>query len=230
MRVFRLAVFLALALPAVGSAPLKVTAPEDGAVLRGGSVATIAWTATATLPSDVVEWEAFLSVDGGRYYATRITPHLDIDITEFEWRVPNVTSSDVRLMIRIGDEREEVSVDVSLRLAIIADLDVRPPPFTPIAPGRGESARPSDPGVSEWATGDRGGREVGHRRAPVEDVLRNATPTSPGRKDRAAEAPVVAAPLPSLHTAPAIAAARAPRASSPLLARDILVLVRRRNI
>jgi hypothetical protein len=176
-----------------------------------------------------VEWEAFLSVDGGRYYATRITPHLDIGIREFEWRVPNVASNDVRLLIRIGDEREEKSVDVPLRLAIAAALDARPS-FTPLATGRGESARPGDPGVTEWATGDRGGREVGHRRAPVEDAVRNAASPGAATDHAAAEAPVVAAPRPSFATISAIAAAGAPRASSPLLARDILVLVRRRNI
>lgn len=229
MRLRLVAALVVLALPIFGSEPLTVTAPADGTVLRGGSVATIAWTATEELPRDVVEWEAFLSVDGGRYYSTRITPHLDIDIREFEWRVPNVSSNDVRLLIRIGDEREEKSVDVPLRLTIVADLDVRPS-FTPLATGRGESARPGDPGVAEWATGDRGGREVGHRRAPVEDNVRGAKNTNPSRQHAAAEAPLVATPRTSLAITSAIAAARAPRASSLLLARDILVLVRRRNI
>lgn len=223
------AVLLAFALPVLGSAPLRVTAPADGTVLRGGSVATIAWVADGPLPHGVVEWEAFLSVDGGRYYATRITPHLDIDIRSFEFRVPNVSSNDVRLLLRIGDEREEKSVDVPLRLSIVADLHVRPP-FPRRTTGRGESARPGDPGVAEWATGDRGGHAVGHQRAPLDASFRTSTIAGAATRHGEAEAPVAAAARPALTTTSKPTPAPRARASSPLLARDILVLVRRRNI
>jgi hypothetical protein len=224
-----LAAYLALALPAWAGEWLTVVAPEDRAVLRGGSVATIAWTSTAPLPPGVVEWEAFLSVDGGRYFATRITPHLDIDIRSFEWRVPNVSSNDVRLLLRVGDEREEVSIDVPLRLSIVAELDIRPS-FARIAKGRGESARPGDLGVAAWVTGDRAGRELGYERAPVDSAIDDSSVGAQKNTHTVAEGSVVPSARPRPSSLSAIA--RAPRccASSPLLARDILVLVSRRNI
>lgn len=229
MRLRLLAVMLALAVPVMGGVRLEVTAPADGEVLRGGSTATIAWEATAPLPAGVVEWEAFLSVDGGRYFATRITPHLDIDIRSFEFDVPNVASKDVRLLIRVGDEREEKSVDVPLRLSIVADPAVRPP-LVRIAPGRGEPARPGDPGVAMWAAGDRGGRAVGQVRAPVDASLRRTSLKETQTIHVATEAPAAPSHRPSLaitatpHRAPRL------RASAPLVARDILLLVRRRNL
>src|SRR6476661_1831838 len=61
---------------------LRVVAPANGATLRGGSFAELRWT-SARLPSDAEEWEAFLSVDGGKYYAFRVTPHLDIKLRSF---------------------------------------------------------------------------------------------------------------------------------------------------
>lgn len=226
----RLAAAVILLWPLAAAAEsLTVTAPVDGEVLRGGSLARIAWTAAAPLPRGVVEWEAFLSVDGGRYYATRITPHLDIDIRSFEWRVPNVSSGDVRLLIRMGDEREETSVDVPLRFSIVADPLVRKPAVR-VASHRGESARPGDPGVASWASGDRDGRQVLEERAPVETSWR----TSARRASRTDRSLVKARVVAAARRRPALASRTSVpagiRGSSPLLARDILVLVRRRNI
>src|SRR5437763_15141390 len=68
---------------------LRVVAPANGATLRGGSFAELRWTA-ANVPAAAEEWEAFLSIDGGRYYAFRVTPHLDIQLRSFTFIVPNV--------------------------------------------------------------------------------------------------------------------------------------------
>lgn len=223
------AAILAFSLAARGAEPLTVTAPADGTVLRGGSVATIRWTATTTLPRGVEEWEAFLSVDGGRYYATRITPHLDIDIREFDWPVPNVTSGDVRLLIRIGDEREEREVDVPLRLSIVADPGA-PMHVAHVARSAGESARPGDPGVAAWVAGDRRGHELVLETAPVGDAVGPAMQAATSCRHRSAVTPVIAVSYPSLFTVSAIAAPRHARTASPLVARDILLLARRRNI
>jgi len=210
--------------------PITVIEPSDGTVLRGGSIATIAWTATAPLPRGVEEWEAFLSVDGGRYYATRITPHLDIDIRSFEWRVPNVSSNDVRLLLRIGDEREEKSVDVPLRFSIVAEPDIRPSAIR-FSRSLGEAARPGDPAVVEWASGDRAGHEVALESAPLGDTLNAA---SRAKKHSSAHHAVqhdhIATSRASIVCAYEIAVARRVSVSSPLLARDILLLARRRNI
>jgi hypothetical protein len=221
---------IALVAPALAAAePITVIEPSDGAVLRGGSSATIAWTATGPLPRGVVEWEAFLSVDGGRYFSTRITPHLDIDIRSFEWQVPNVSSNDVRLLLRIGDEREEKSVDVPLRFSIVAEPDFRPSSVRFTREGA-EAARPGDPAVVVWATGDREGREVGLARAPLGKSLETTAHANATSTHGAVENNNIATPRTSVASAYRITAAPRARGSSPLLARDILLLARRRNI
>jgi len=226
----RLAVAVIVLWASLASAePLTVTAPADGEVLVGGSLARIDWVATAPLPRDVVEWEAFLSVDGGRYYATRITPHLDIGLRSFEWRVPNVSSNDVRLLIRIGDEREERSVDVPLRFSIVADPFV-PRPIAPVARNHGESARPGDPGVALWTSGDRNGRHLAEERAPVGASWRTCTRAAVHAHKAFVATPIVATPRPQSTLVSFACVAPRAHGSSPLLARDILVLVRRRNI
>jgi len=77
---------LAIALLALASfaraESLRVVAPANGATLRGGSFAELRWT-SAQLPAGAEEWEAFLSVDGGKYYAFRVRPHLDIQLRKF---------------------------------------------------------------------------------------------------------------------------------------------------
>ena len=80
---------------------LRVAAPRAGVPMHGGTFATLEWTAGA-LPPHAEEWEAFLSVDGGRYYAFRITPHLDIDRRRFDFLVPNVGTGNARILIRTG--------------------------------------------------------------------------------------------------------------------------------
>lgn len=121
----------ALALLAALSARAEVRAvlhaPLQGEVLRGGGRATISWSA-APLPAFAEEWEAFLSTDGGRYYAYRITPHLDLDRREFTFDVPNVASEDVRILIRTGDERREIELRTPYRFVIVG---TRPGPWPP---------------------------------------------------------------------------------------------------
>jgi len=209
--------------------PLAVTAPVDGEVLQGGSLARITWKPTAPLPRGVEEWEAFLSVDGGRYYATRITPHLDIALRSFEWRVPNVSSNDVRLLIRMGDERDEREVDVPLRFSIVAD-PFAPMPAVHVARARGESARPGDPAVSLWTSGDRDGHHLAEERAPIDASLRTRTRRRLHEHKVFVATPVVANARPASTLASFASVAPRAQGSSPLRARDILVLVRRRNI
>jgi hypothetical protein len=127
---------------------VAIVQPSAGAVLRGGEFATISWSAVH--PFEAEEWEAFLSVDGGRYYSARLTPHLDIRIRTFTFIVPNVSSDDVRLLIRTGDEREETIVEFPQRYSIRATAS--PNAGVPSS-GRGESARPGDAPVVLWNTG-----------------------------------------------------------------------------
>jgi hypothetical protein len=143
---------------------IRLTEPRDGAVLGGGSLVTISWTADA-LPRGVEEWEAFLSVDGGRYFATRITPHLDAHILTATFEVPNLTADDARILLRFGDEQREREVEVPARFSIRFD-PAAPRTQLLTARGEGEPARPGAPGVAVWVAGARNGtgsRTFSHR-------------------------------------------------------------------
>jgi hypothetical protein len=146
---------------------IELVAPANATELTGGSTATIEWRAAAPLPRDVEEWEAFLSVDGGEFYALRITPHLDRDIRRFTFTVPNVASHDTRILLRFGDEERETEVELPLRFSIRADRDARAR-RAEIVEEEGERARPADEPVAGWTTGERDGsqlRVVVHRSA-----------------------------------------------------------------
>jgi hypothetical protein len=154
----------ALALLALGGrsiaqeAPLaRLLAPAEGDELTAGTEAAVEWEALA-LPPHVVEWEAFLSVDGGKTWPLRITPHLDIAIRRFTFRVPDLPTREARLLLRFGDEVREVEVETAPRLAI------RPGRIPGALPprrafSRGERPREGAVGVAYWVEGSRqGGR------------------------------------------------------------------------
>src|SRR5581483_10455564 len=132
-------------------AAIQVLSPADGATLRGGHFATLSWSAQQ-LPRGAEEWEAFLSVDGGKYYAVRLTPHLDISIRRFEVLIPNVDSDDARLLVRTGDERHETILELPQHLRIRAEAQEAF--VTRTGGGGSESARPNDPLVVQWSVGD----------------------------------------------------------------------------
>lgn len=88
--------------------PIEQLAPSQGAVLVGGGSAELRWSELPAFARlhDVEEWEAFLSLDGGKSYPFRITPHLDRDLRTLRWQVPPVASADARLLFRFGNEEE----------------------------------------------------------------------------------------------------------------------------
>jgi hypothetical protein len=151
---------------AAAGGTLRVTEPASHARLRGGAVASLEWTAEQ-LPAGAEEWEAFLSVDGGRYYAFRITPHLDLD-RRVTWVVPNVNTDDARVMIRVGDERRETTFESPDSFSIVRDphAAMAEPAMVPMhgeeagSDGDAEAARDGDPDVVAWAHGDRKGTRV----------------------------------------------------------------------
>jgi hypothetical protein len=167
-----LALLLAgLALAAPGRAeesrlPVRILAPAPGTEFIGGALATLEWEAReGGLDPEIVEWEAFLSLDGGRTWPLRLTPHLEIGLRRFSFRVPGFPSRDARLLLRFGDEREETEVDVPGSFTISSGQDEAV--LDPVPPSRrlsrGESARPGDSGVILWTEGTRDGsglREV----------------------------------------------------------------------
>jgi hypothetical protein len=134
---------------------LLAPALQAGTVLRGGAFATV--ERPAALPANAEEWEAFLSFDGGQYYAVRITPHLDVARGTFTWIVPNVDTANARILIRAGDERRETLYELPERFAIVRDAGAPMPRHVIVPAASGEAARDGDPGVVAWTDGDRSG-------------------------------------------------------------------------
>ncbi|HEV2845545.1 MAG TPA: hypothetical protein VG477_11910 [Thermoanaerobaculia bacterium] len=146
---------LAGALPLAASPRARMLAPEDGAELVAGSVAVVQWEEA---PPGAVEWEAFLSVDGGRTYPLRVTPHLDLSIRRFAFQVPAFPTRSARVLLRFGDERREVEVETPQRFSIAARGGSSAwNPAQRIALSRGEKARPGEEGVVFWVHGTRDG-------------------------------------------------------------------------
>ncbi|MEA2329512.1 MAG: hypothetical protein QOE68_4471 [Thermoanaerobaculia bacterium] len=138
---------------------LRVVAPANGATLRGGSFAELRWT-SAHLPAGAEEWEAFLSVDGGKYYAFRVTPHLDIHLRSFTFVVPNVDTRNARILIRTGDEVHELHFESGDSFSIIRDTKAEESLPRVLKSGRGEAARDGEPAVTAWAAGERDGSGI----------------------------------------------------------------------
>ena len=135
---------------------LRVVAPANGATLRGGSFAELRWS-SAQPPVGAEEWEAFLSVDGGKYYAFRVTPHLDIQLRSFTFVVPNVDTRNARILIRTGDEVHELHFESRDSFSIVRDAKAEQSLPRLSQSGRGEAARDGDPAVLAWTDGDRNG-------------------------------------------------------------------------
>lgn len=158
-RVF-FALLALVALPASAEEDMaRLLSPAAGDELTAGSLVTIAWDELA-LPQHVNEWEAFLSVDGGETWPLRITPHLDISIRRFDFRVPDMPTRDARLLLRFGDERREVGMEAPQRFSIArggsaASWAPRSPRLT-----RGERAREGNEGVVAWVEGSLEGGDL----------------------------------------------------------------------
>ena len=167
----RLACFLApLALLAAGEAaaspPPRLVAPVAGRELTAGSLVAVEWEGQPPL-AEAEEWEAFLSLDGGRTHPLRITPHLDLSVRRFTFRVPPFPTRNARFLLRFGDERHhEVEVETPYRFTIVAGPGfVSPASRISLSTSlsRGERARPEEDGVVVWVEGARDGsglREV----------------------------------------------------------------------
>jgi len=174
MRFARLICGVALlaALPLRAETRALLHEPREGAELRGGTTATLAWEwSSAKVPRFAEEWEAFLSVDGGKYYAYRITPHLEIAQRRFTFEVPNVETANARILLRTGDERREVEIELPVTFTIHRDrfqeLDAGATEVRDAS--RGEAARPGDKGVIQWIDGDRSGKHLVARSALQHD-------------------------------------------------------------
>ena len=238
MRLFRsLAGALALAAAMSVSADVRAVlhAPREGEVLRGGTRATVSWSA-ASLPRFVEEWEAFLSVDGGEYYAYRITPHLELDQRQFTFEVPNVETGNARILIRAGDERREIEIDLPQTFVIRQDAAraLAEPSLEVDDEERGEAARAGDSGVIEWIDGDRDGSNLTPRSARQYPLNVHATPAAELHEDSVEEPGVrfAAAPQAAATSLAIFVAELSPirPASRHRTGRDVLLAYRRLNI
>ena len=152
---------------AAGAASPRLVAPVAGRELTAGSLAVVEWEGQPPIEK-AEEWEAFLSLDGGRTHPLRITPHLDLSIRRFTFRVPAFPTRNARFLLRFGDERhEEVEVETPHRFTIVAGWG-GVSPASRISLSKGERARPGDEGVVFWVEGARDGS--GLREVVVEEV------------------------------------------------------------
>ncbi|HSY47931.1 MAG TPA: hypothetical protein VLC46_03890 [Thermoanaerobaculia bacterium] len=124
-----------------------------------GSTVPIAWDAES-VPAGIEEWEAFLSVDGGKSYPIRITPHLDESIHRFNWIVPSLPGAEVSILLRFGDEREERELPFAGRLRITgiaprATVDELASPQRATEDDHGRA-------LTEWIEGSREGANLRH--------------------------------------------------------------------
>jgi hypothetical protein len=85
---------------------LRMVAPQSGEALVPGQKVTIAWETDipAALDLKFCEQEIFLSLDGGKTLAKRITPRLNGTATAFTWTVPDLPTSNAVLVFRFGSE------------------------------------------------------------------------------------------------------------------------------
>jgi hypothetical protein len=239
---------LVLAAPAAQAlperVPVRLVSPQSGATLLAGSEAELEWAplAPAVQWGGIEEWEAFLSLDGGRTYPIRITPHLDQDLRRVRWWVPGLPTSDARLLLRLGDEHRETAFEMPQRFSIsaVAAVPGMEPafPLATIAPAAGEPALPGHPGVVAWVEGTRRGGSVRQRVAPERLAMRNGFSLPDHHTEPAILTSEEESPTDPLSPA-ANAASPAPPAGGearlaglvrvPLLASDILLLTHRQN-
>jgi hypothetical protein len=225
---------------ATAEVPVRLLAPTSGTVLQAGATAILEWAPLAGPAGQErwEEWEAFFSLDGGTTYPFRITPHLDRDLRRVSFKVPRFPTRNGRLLLRVGDERRELAIELPQRFTIAVPPETRGAwlDLHQATLRRGEPARPGEAGVLAWVEGPRQGgptREV-VAAEPPRAVPSLSFPTGilfPAAV--AAAAPPSGAPaagpgvrsVPPLPPAVPAAGARAPRPTTA----DLLLLLTRQN-
>lgn len=149
---------------------------ELGGALVGGEMASVSWDGLA--PAGTEEWEAFFSLDGGATFPIRLTPHLDLAVRSFRFRVPDFPTRDGRLLLRFGDEKVETVVPGLDRVTIAKGVLQPLPPLMSIRPG--EPVLPGRHGVVFWTEGTRrGGHLETYAAAENGSSLRGVTSAPP---------------------------------------------------
>jgi hypothetical protein len=163
-------------------APVQLLRPAPGEDLVSGRQTTIEWRARRDLPAEsIVEWEAFISFDGGASWPVRATPHLDVSVKRFDFTIPLAPSDDVRIMLRFGDERREVGYVLPTVYRSVVRTRAWTPSLSPEPVlDRGEPALPGAAGVVFWVEGARDGRCIVARAAECRPVSANPPRSSGG--------------------------------------------------
>jgi hypothetical protein len=145
--------------------------PAEHVDLVAGSTASIAWEAT-NAPANVDEWEAFLSVNGGRTYPIRLTPHLDLAIRRFTWTVPFLPGAEASLLLRFGDERDEREFAFPARMQIKGSMPLDLFRYEIVTGSASTRSREDDHGeeLVEWVEGSSDGSRL-HRVFSSEPLL-----------------------------------------------------------
>ena len=234
---------LVLAVSAAQAVPERVSvrlvSPQPGATLLAGSEAEVEWAPLGSLDG-IEEWEAFLSLDGGRTYPVRITPHLDQDLRRVRWQVPGLPTSDARLLLRLGDEHRETAFELPQRFSIVPSSVLEPVfPLATVAPTAGEPALPGLPGVIAWVEGSRRGGSTRQRVAPERLAVRSGFSLPDHHSEPAILTTEEESPSDPLSSPSANAGKPAPQAGgearlagltrATLLSTDILLLTQRQN-
>lgn len=156
------AVPIRAAVPARAATPtaVEIVAPAAGATLPAGGRAWVEWRAAPGAVPAFEEWEAFLSLDGGRSWPYRLTPHLDRARARFEVELPPVPAPRALLLLRFGNEREEAELAPPVELALAPARGPLALSAPRLAAAAGEAARPGAAGVVAWVEGARDGRRA----------------------------------------------------------------------
>lgn len=129
-----------------GSPPPQFAAPARGEILAPGAFVEVRWQRTEPCDSEPTaelerqgerdgspereenEAELVLSLDGGTTFPIRVSGEISPCASRFTWRVPALPTSQARLGLRTGDERDEderIEL-VSGAFAILPDPERRP--------------------------------------------------------------------------------------------------------
>lgn len=159
-------------LPAPPDAVRWLAPAASDAVAAGGKL-HLAWEPGPRFAElgEVEEWELFLSYDGGATWAVRLTPHLDAGLRRYAVRLPEIATDEVRLLMRLGDERVEHEVELPFALRVESGgrrLDATNAAALPAA-APGERARAGGAGVALWLEGSRHGRDARWVASPAAD-------------------------------------------------------------
>ncbi|MGH9441689.1 MAG: hypothetical protein ACRD16_05400 [Thermoanaerobaculia bacterium] len=102
-----------------------------------------------SFPPEAREWEAFLSLDEGRSFPLRVTPHLERSVRSFSWPIPWILDEHARLRIRLGDGDTEREFELAGNLRLAPARGARPL----LASNRdiAESPAPGEEQTTAWA-------------------------------------------------------------------------------